>query len=422
MEYRELAHLYDHWIDAPGYPLMRDFPRAEYDERMTRARTAMADAGLDALVITSGVVGQWFTSRLEPHEWHDRCQARSAWYVLTQDRDVLLMTPTAAGEHFATTRRSTWVGEIRGIAERTDDSARTEIWALEQMPGHLADIGLGRGRLGFELGDCMTLGLSVLDFLRLRELMPTASLVDGSSVVRRLMSVHTPWEIEQLRTACEAADWIHDQTQDLLRAAMTERELFARLDARFLERYEEPYSFSPTGAWDVRNAGDPSSMNSFHAVATDRPYRAGDVVMRGYSGVGYNGYVADTDRVWAIGEPSQAVRDLYRMTWECNRAMAEVIRPGACGADVYAAGARVEAQHGYPERRTGRTGHGLRNTGGLSVHPDNRTALEPGMVLSVEPMFPTVHGFFDLEDQYLVTESGAECLHRPAPEILPVVQ
>ena len=163
-------------------------------------------------------------------------------------------------------------------------------------------------------------------------------------------------------------------------------------------------------------------MNSFHAVATDRPYRAGDVVMRGYSGVGYNGYIADTDRVWAIGEPSQAVRDLYRMTWECNRAMAEAIRPGACGADVYAAGARVEARHGYPARQTGRTGHGLRNTGGLSVHPDNRTALEPGMVLSVEPMFPTVHGFFDLEDQYVVTGTGAECLHRPAPERLPVIQ
>ena len=261
----------------------------------------------------------------------------------------------------------------------------------------------------------MTLGLNVLDFLHLRDLMPGASLVDGSSVIRRLMSVHTPWEIAQLRAACEAADWIHDQTQDLLRPGMTERELLDLLEARFADRYREPYAYSSTGAWDVRNGSDPASMNAFHAIATDRAYRSGDVVMRGYSGVGLNGYIADTDRVWAVGRPSKAVVDLYRMTWECNRAMAVAIKPGVMGADIYAAGARVEAQHAYPERRTGRTGHGLRNTGGLSVHPDNRTVLEPGMVISVEPMFPTVHGFFDLEDQYLVTESGAECLHRPRP-------
>jgi len=421
VDYRGLARLYDGWTDAPGYPIARDFPHEEYLTRVGRARASMAEADLDALVITTGVVGQWFTSRLEPHEWHDRCQARSAWFVLTHDRDVLFMTPTAAGEHFNTTRRSTWVSEIRGIVERADAPGRVEIWALEQMPLFLADLGLSRGRLGFELGDCMTLGISVLDFLRLKELMPKADFVDGSSVIRRLMSIHTPWEVEQLRAACRAADWIHAETPALLRSGMIERELFALLEQRFAAQFAEPFSYTATGVWDVRNAADAASMNSFHAVATDRVYRAGDVVMRGYSGVAFNGYVADTDRVWAIGKPTQAVLDLYRMTWECNRAMAATIRPGVRGADVYAAGARVEAQHGYPERLTGRTGHGLRNTGGISVHPDNQTVLEPGMVTSVEPMFPTTHGFFDLEDQYLVTEEGSECLHEPAPETLPTV-
>jgi Xaa-Pro aminopeptidase len=43
------------------------------------------------------------------------------------------------------------------------------------------------------------------------------------------------------------------------------------------------------------------------------------------------------------------------------------------------------------------------------------------MILSVEPMFGNRHGFYDLEDQYVVTERGAECLHEPAPEELPVL-
>ena len=52
---------------------------------------------------------------------------------------------------------------------------------------------------------------------------------------------------------------------------------------------------------------------------------------------------------------------------------------------------------------------------------DNHTVLEPGMILSVEPMFGNRHGFYDLEDQYVVTERGAECLHEAAPEDLPVI-
>jgi Xaa-Pro dipeptidase len=421
MDYASLAHLYDRWIDEPGFVLERDFPLEEYQLRLTRSRSWMREAGLDALVITSSGVGRWFTSRLEPHEWHDLCSSRSAWYVLTPDRDVLFMTPTAGGEHFATTRRSTWVSEIQGIVERVDGRERVEIWGLEQIPAALASLGLSGGSMGFELGDCMTLGLSVNDFLRLRELMPGARLIDGSPVIRRLMSVLTPWEVSQLREACKAADWIHAQVPEVIRDGVTERWAFDELERRFRDRYGDDFEYVAAGLWDVRNASDPSSSNVFHAVATDRPYRRGDVVFRGYSGVGRRGYIADTDRIWVVGSPTEAVRALYRMTWECNRAMAEAIRPGVTCRDVYAAGAAVEARHGQPPRQTGRTGHGLRNVGSLSVHPDNWTVLEPGMVISVEPMYASEHGFFDLEDQYLVTETGAVCLHDPAPAELPVI-
>jgi hypothetical protein len=52
---------------------------------------------------------------------------------------------------------------------------------------------------------------------------------------------------------------------------------------------------------------------------------------------------------------------------------------------------------------------------------DSHTVSEPGMILSVEQMFGNRYGFYDLEDQYVVPERGAECLHEPALEELPVV-
>jgi Xaa-Pro aminopeptidase len=386
-------------------------------------------------VITSSGVGHWFTSFLEPHEWHDLCQARSAWFILTHAGDYLYMTPTGGGEHFNTTRRSTWVTHIRAIVERFE-WPRHEIWDLQQMPQIFAELGLKRGRLGFELGDCMTLGITVSDFLRLRDLMPGAQLVDGSPVIRRLMSIHTPEEIERVRKACQAGVWIHNQVPHVLRPGLTERELIARLTEVFYQQFGAGYTYQGDGAWDVRNL-ETGDSNFYHTVVTDRVFKAGDLICRALSGVSYRGYPGDVDRVWYIstssmrristssmrhiGEPPAVVRHWYRTAWECNRAMAEAIKPGNLCSDIYAAYARIKRKNGLPERLVGRVGHGIRNTGGLSVHPDNHTVLEPGMIISVEPMFGHAHGWYDLEDQYLVTETGREILHEPAPEEIPLI-
>jgi len=234
------------------------------------------------------------------------------------------------------------------------------------------------------------------------------------------MSVHTPLEIDRIRAACEAGIWIHEQVPELLRPGMTERELLAALSERFAIRFEPSYAYKPAGNWDVRNR-DGTHANGYHAAVTDRPFRDGDYVARGTSGVSFLGYGGDVDRGWHLGEPSRDAQRLYEITWECNQAMAEQIRPGGRCSDVYAACAAVELRHGLPERCAGRVGHGLRNTGGLSVHPDNHTILEPNMVISIEPMFATEYGWFVLEDQYLVTDSGREALHRTASPELPVI-
>ena len=339
MNYAEHAIVRDETLDYTHYPLEHDFPLDEYRLRVTRARTEMARAGLDALVITSGQVGWWFTGRDEPHSWHDQVPSRSTWYILTPDRDYLYMTPTN-NHNFASARRGTWVSEVREIVERTE-WPRVEIWGLAQMPGIFADLGLARSQLGFELGDTMTLGLCVNDFLRLRELMSTAALVDASPVIRRLMAIQTPLEIERVRAACEAGVWIHAQVPRILRPGLTERQVFAQLGAAFSTRFGPGYAYEPEGGWDVRNSGV-GDYHLYHHGVTDRVFRQGDQVCRGTSGAHYLGYGGDIDRIWYLGPPPDVVRRWYRITWECNRAMAGLIRPGARCSDVYAGSMEVE--------------------------------------------------------------------------------
>ena len=82
MEYADYVHDHERWLSLPGYPLEPDFPEEEYRLRLERARRLMEEAGSTRSSSLS-VVGHWFTSAAEPHEWHDRCQARVAWYILT---------------------------------------------------------------------------------------------------------------------------------------------------------------------------------------------------------------------------------------------------------------------------------------------------------------------------------------------------
>jgi Xaa-Pro aminopeptidase len=418
VDYARYALTDDETLAYPSYPLERDFPKEEYELRIRRARELMAATDLDALVITSSVVGRWFTSSHEPHNWHDQTSCRSSWFILTPDADYLYTTPTN-NHNLNTQRRATWVTNIRPIVERSV-WPRTEIWGIDQMPKIFADLRLDRMRLGFELGDNMTLGMAFNDFLRLRDLLPNARLVDGSPVVRRLLTVQTPLEIERTRRACQAGVWIHDQVPSILRPGLTERDVLGRLSAGFAARYGTDYAYRPTGNWDVRNA-DRGDYNLHHHIATDRVYHVGDQVCRGTSGASYLGYNGDVDRVWYLGDPPPIVRETYKITWECNRAMAEEIRPGNRCSDVYAALVRVTDRQRFARPLAGRNGHGIHNTGEISVHPDNQTVLEPGMIVSVEPMFGNRYGYYDVEDQYLVTPSGREPLHDLAPEELPLI-
>ena len=51
---------------------------------------------------------------------------------------------------------------------------------------------------------------------------------------------------------------------------LEERELLAGLADWFASEFAPPYRYEPLGAWDVRNARQPESSDSFHASASDR--------------------------------------------------------------------------------------------------------------------------------------------------------
>ncbi len=399
--------------------LGRDFPKEEYALRLKKTRELMLRFGLDALVVCSSDNGRYFTSRDQPHKWHDRVRTRAAFFILTMDDDYLYLTPTHGGENLNTARKRTWVTNIGSVVERHEDKDRLEQWGLEWMTRAFKELRLDKARLGWELGDCQTLGISYNDLNEFRRLMPEAHFLDGSPVLRRLHQFPTVLQLDQIRKACYAGVKMHDQVVEIARAGMTEREFANRMHRHFEElNLGEGYAFGG-GYDDVRNPKHPEMNLMFKGQITDRPFMEGDVFCKGSSGVSYLGQGADIDRVWYMGrEPPEIVRKWYNVTYKCVEAMAETLRPGVTCADVFTVRNRVAKENGLPEQLVGRNGH-WSDLSGLSIHPDCNIFLEPGMVISCEPTFVSNYGYFDIEDIFLITEDGCERMHKGALEEIP---
>ncbi|HEX6989890.1 MAG TPA: Xaa-Pro peptidase family protein, partial [Bacillota bacterium] len=129
--------------------------------------------------------------------------------------------------------------------------------------------------------------------------------------------------------------------------------------------------------------------------------------------VGIDGYFAECERTYFIGDPSPDQRRLFQVAYEAQQRAIEAVRPGAPARVVDEAAREAGRKGGVAQYMVHRSGHGL----GLEHHEppfltyDNDLPLEPGMVFSVEPgvYVPGIGGFRH-SDSVLVTEAGYEVL------------
>jgi len=125
------------------------------------------------------------------------------------------------------------------------------------------------------------------------------------------------------------------------------------------------------------------------------------------------GYWADTTRTFAIGSPTSAQRELYEIVLRALEQGRQAARPGVRACDVYREVRKVIADAGHADRFPHHAGHGI----GLDPHespmiiPGDDTEIRAGMAITLEPgIYVEGVGGVRLEDNYIVTDSGAEVI------------
>ena len=209
---------------------------------------------------------------------------------------------------------------------------------------------------------------------------------------------------------------------------MTEIEVSRYMHNRILEE-------KVTEAWDYEdcpavNSGPVSVVG--HAGPTEIVLERGHLVHFDF-GVKQDDYCADIQRMVYLLKPGETtapepVQRAFQTVVQAIREAVKAMRPGVIGAEIDQIARSSITRAGYPEYMYG-TGHGLgraAHDGGtlLGPHwekygnlPDQ--ALEAGQVYTVEPGVPVPgYGYVGLEEDVLVTETGAEMLSGGQKELI----
>jgi Xaa-Pro dipeptidase len=176
-------------------------------------------------------------------------------------------------------------------------------------------------------------------------------------------------------------------------------------------------------AWAAILAGSSSSAAWLpFQVSRARPIAAGEAAVLELSVV-VDGFWADLTRTYVAGQPSARQQHIHEIVFAAHDAAIAAIRPGRTGAEVDHAARQIIEAASFGSTYYHQTGHGLgfcyHETLPL-LHPTYERPLAPGMVTSVEPGI-YLSGEFGLriEDDVLVTETGAEVVSHAPRELVP---
>lgn len=386
------------------------FTRAEYDARLERARTEMDRLSLDALVITTELNFRYF-SGFDSQTWVS--PTRPFYLVVPARGAVHAIIPTGS---VVVMRETSWVEDIRSWPAPVPEDDGVSLLAEA-----IRDVAKHHARVGFELGHEMHLRMPVGDFLRLGEMVTPIALVDGTPVTRRLRMIKSAGEIARVRHAAHLVSDAFVALPSMFGPGDSERDACLRMTIDLLRRGVDhvPYlvAASGRGGYETINIGP-----------TDRRLEPGDLFIID-TGSTVDGYFCDFDRNYAIGRPAaDNVRALDAALFVATEAGLAAARPGATCSDIWHAMARELGEQAVRDSDVGRMGHGLglAVTEPPSIHPEDFTVLESGMVLTLEPGI----GFIGPdgrkkvlvhEENFVVTDSGAEFLSKRGPREIPVV-
>ena len=346
-----------------------------------------------------------------------------------------------------------WNGRRLGVAAAPAALGVDEARPIERLKDDLPSLLEGRERIVYRTGLDEARDRLLLDTVaRLRTrarglVLPPLEIVDTAPFVHELRLKKSATEVDLVRRAAAITREAHLAAMECARPGVPEYEVDAALEHAFRRLGSTGPAYTPIVAGG-RNA------TILHYVENDDVLRDGDLLLVD-AGAECEYYASDVTRTFPVGRRfTKEQRALYEIVLEAQLAAIDGVRPGASftrphevAVSILCEGlvrngllrgkpGEIEKSGAYRRFYMHRTSHWL----GLDVHDCGAyakdgapRALEPGMILTIEPglyvaeddleVEPRWRGIgIRIEDDVLVTPAGREVLTTGIPKTIEEIE
>jgi len=382
----------EHYRFHNGTKAVLPFAPEEYEDRLAGLRAIMEMHSLDAVVLTSMHNVAYYSGFLY-------CSfGRPYACVVTADQCITVSAGIDAGQPW---RRS------HGDNITYTDWKRDNFWRV------VAGItGTGKA-IGCEADH-----LTLLQSEKLNAFLQPKRGVDVAPATMHQRMVKSPAEVALIRQGAQVADVGGYAIRDAVREGVREIDVAMAgrdaMEAEIAKRFPEA-EYRDTWVWFQSGL----NTDGAHNPVTGRVLKRGDILSLNCFPM-ISGYYTALERTRFVGEVDPA----SLRVWEANVAAHEfgmtLLKPGNSCAEITAQINEFLAERQMLQYRTFGYGHSFGilshyygREAGLELREDIDTVLEPGMVISMEPMLtipngqPGAGGYRE-HDIFVVTEEGNE--------------
>jgi len=388
--------------NTPTHPIP---PEEEFLRRLKNVRKQMEKRSFDALIIYS-----WSGSLHFGQRGHVMYMSNYETYfgdtmmVLPQEAKYDALLSTSSGFQPID---CTWIEEIEHSRNHVDTARK-----------YLRRVGLKKPKIGI-VGEY---SMSPALYACFQKESAFSQVEPASDIIENERIVKSDWELQCIREASRIAKKGIEAAARFTRPGILDLEITSEIERVCRLAGSE---FFPH--YTMVSSGPDSKYHSWWWKCGPRRLQQGDIFLLDF-GTMYAGYCCDISRPFIVGQPSQTQKDAFEVLKQAQEAGRKAAREGALASDVDKAVRRIYREN-WPEEKDWGLGHGV----GLEVHEwpfigyhnithDNAyrdTRLRANTVISLEPTIgiPNV-GDFQLEDEFVVTKTGAERLNDIPQEII----
>jgi len=395
---------------------------------------------------------------------HDTTRSNDTHYRFRQDSDFFYLTGFEEPDALAVIKpesdkrytlfvrprdpeREIWDGRRAGIEGAQSEFGANEAFPVAEFESKLAEFLDDTDVLYYRLGVDRDLDNAIIkEISRMRAwnrkpVHPPQTIIDPATIVHEMRMLKTPDEIEIMQTAADIAAEAHCEAMKAAKPGMQEYQIEALIEQIFRRLGASAPAYT-----SIVGAGPNATV--LHYINNDGELRDGDLLLVD-AGAEYKGYASDITRTFPInGRYTQAQRDIYDLVLKAQMACVEMVRPGTTHDQLKQHSIEVLTEgmvelgllQGKPEELIKEKKHekfymhGLGHMLGIDVHDVGRyyfgkesRALEPGVVMTVEPGLYIAPDTKDvpekylgigvrIEDDVLCTDNGPRVLTHKVPK------